>query len=69
MIITANHPFSQWDTIFPDNMMAVASIDRLLHHATVINITGDSYRTKGKTNRKIYKLKSAMLVVVTGKAS
>ena len=46
LIITANHPFSQWDTIFPDNMMAVASIDRLVHHATVINITGDSYRVK-----------------------
>lgn len=52
MIITANHPFSQWDTIFPDNMMAVASIDRLLHHATVINITGDSYRTKGKNKQE-----------------
>lgn len=50
LIITANQPFSQWDTIFPDNMMAVASIDRLLHHATVINITGESYRIKNKKN-------------------
>jgi DNA replication protein DnaC len=48
LIITANQPFSQWDTIFPDNMMAVASIDRLVHHATVIHITGESYRTKHK---------------------
>lgn len=48
LIITANQPFSQWDSIFPDNMMAVASIDRLLHHATVINITGESYRVKNK---------------------
>lgn len=46
IIITANQPFGQWDTIFPDNMMAVAAIDRLIHHATVVNITGDSYRTK-----------------------
>ena len=46
LIITANQPFGQWDTIFPDNMMAVAAIDRLIHHATIIHITGDSFRTK-----------------------
>jgi DNA replication protein DnaC len=43
-IITANQPFSEWDSIFPDNMMAVAAIDRLIHHATIINITEQSYR-------------------------
>jgi DNA replication protein DnaC len=48
LIITANQPFSEWDNIFPDNMMAVASIDRLVHHATIINITGESYRVKNK---------------------
>jgi len=48
LIITANQPFSKWDTIFPDNMMAVAAIDRLVHHATVININGESYRLKSK---------------------
>lgn len=46
LIITANQPFSQWENIFPDNMMAVASIDRLVHHATIIKLEGDSYRTK-----------------------
>jgi len=44
LIITANQPFSEWDSIFPDNMMAVAAIDRLIHHATIINITEHSYR-------------------------
>ena len=48
LIITANQPFSEWDKIFPDNMMAVAAIDRLVHHATVINIEGESYRMKKK---------------------
>ena len=48
LIITANQPFSQWDSIFPDNMMAVASIDRLVHHASIINIEGESYRTRNK---------------------
>lgn len=49
LIITANQPFSQWDNIFPDSMMAVASIDRLVHHATIISIEGESYRIKNKT--------------------
>ena len=45
LIITANQPFSEWDKIFPDNMMAVAAVDRLVHHATIINITKEeSYR-------------------------
>ena len=51
LIITANQPFSQWDSIFPDNSMAVAAIDRLVHHATVINITGKSYRSKKKEKK------------------
>jgi len=46
MIITANQPFGEWDSIFPDNMMAVAAIDRLVHHSTIINIQEKSYRTK-----------------------
>jgi DNA replication protein DnaC len=44
IIITSNQPFGEWDQIFPDNMMAVAAIDRVIHHATIINITEDSYR-------------------------
>ena len=46
IIITANQPFSEWDEIFPDSMMAVAAVDRLIHHATVINIESDSYRKR-----------------------
>ena len=48
VIITANQPFSQWDTIFPDSMMTVAAIDRLVHHATILNIGDESYRAKNK---------------------
>jgi DNA replication protein DnaC len=43
LIITANQPFGEWDEIFPDGMMAVAAVDRLVHHATLITIEGDSY--------------------------
>jgi DNA replication protein DnaC len=50
VIITANQPFSQWDTIFPDSMMTVAAIDRLVHHATILNIGDVSYRAKNKEN-------------------
>jgi DNA replication protein DnaC len=44
LMITSNQPFSEWGQIFPDNIMAVAAIDRLVHHATIINITDESYR-------------------------
>lgn len=53
LIITANQPFSEWDSIFPDNMMAVAAIDRLIHHATIFNIKEESYRQQqAKTKKK-----------------
>ncbi len=48
LLITSNQAFSEWDQIFPDSVMAVAAIDRLVHHATIINIQDDSYRTKAK---------------------
>ena len=51
MIITANQPFSQWGELFPDQVMAVAAIDRLIHHATIINIKGESYRAKQAKQR------------------
>ncbi|EAZ97076.1 IS21-like element helper ATPase IstB [Marinobacter sp. ELB17] len=44
LIVTANQPFSEWDQIFPDSMMTVAAIDRLIHHATIIELEGESYR-------------------------
>jgi len=44
LIITSNLAFGEWDQIFPDNIMAVAAIDRLVHHATIINVTDESYR-------------------------
>jgi DNA replication protein DnaC len=51
VIITSNQPFSAWDRIFPDDMMAVAAIDRLIHHAHVIELSGESYRKKTHTQR------------------
>ena len=53
IIVTANQPFSEWDSIFPDNMMAVAAIDRLIHHASIINIKEQSYRKATSANKKL----------------
>ena len=52
LLITSNQPFSEWDQIFPDNVMAVAAVDRLVHHATIVNITEESYRRRHSANTK-----------------
>jgi DNA replication protein DnaC len=46
LIVTSNQPFAEWDRIFPDQMMTVAAVDRLVHHATIIEVGSDSYRRK-----------------------
>ena len=47
-IVTTNIDLSRWKSIFGDPIMAHAILDRLLHHSTIINIVGESYRLKGK---------------------
>jgi len=52
LILTSNLPFTQWATAFAnDQTLTAAMLDRLLHHAHIIQITGESYRLKDK--RKI----------------
>jgi DNA replication protein DnaC len=46
IILSSNRSFSDWGDIFNDNIIASAILDRLLHHSTVINIKGNSYRLK-----------------------
>ena len=45
-IITTNSPFSKWSDIFQESVLTNALLDRLLHHCSVININGPSYRLK-----------------------
>jgi DNA replication protein DnaC len=45
-ILTSNKMFSQWNEVFSDLTIASAILDRILHHCTVINIKGESYRLK-----------------------
>src|SRR5882724_5552751 len=48
LIVTSNKPFSAWGEIFGDDAVAVAMIDRLVHHAELISLKGDSYRLKDR---------------------
>ena len=49
-IITTNKPLSQWGEVFGDSVLANASLDRLVHHSYIFNITGRSYRSMDKIN-------------------
>jgi len=46
MILTSNRGFGEWGEIFGDAVVATALLDRLLHHAAVIQIEGSSYRLR-----------------------
>lgn len=48
MIVTSNKSFLDWGEVFNDHVLATAILDRLLHHATTLNIKGESYRLKEK---------------------
>lgn len=48
VVITSNLVFSQWDQIFKDPMTTMAAVDRLVHHATILEFTGDTQRTPKK---------------------
>jgi DNA replication protein DnaC len=48
LIVTSNKPFSAWGEIFGDEVTAVAMIDRLVHHAEILALKGDSYRLRDK---------------------
>lgn len=51
LVITSNLPFSQWDTVFKDAMTTMAAVDRLVHHSTVIELNGESFRAQTATRR------------------
>lgn len=51
-IITTNINFNSWDDVFFDPVIANAILDRVLHHAHVVNITGKSYRLKKYTDQE-----------------
>jgi DNA replication protein DnaC len=48
LIVTSNKPFSAWGEIFGDDVVAAAMIDRLVHHAEILALKGDSYRLRDR---------------------
>ncbi len=52
ILITANQPFGEWGRIFPDPAMTLAAVDRLVHHATIIEMNVESYRRRVALERK-----------------
>jgi DNA replication protein DnaC len=52
VVITSNLVFSQWDQIFKDPMTTMAAVDRLVHHATILEFTGDSVRASAAKQRQ-----------------
>lgn len=48
LVVTSNKPFGRWGEVFGDDVVAAAMIDRLVHHAEVISLKGDSYRLKDR---------------------
>ena len=48
VIVTSNKPFGRWGEVFGDATVAAAMIDRLVHHAEVVALKGDSYRLKDR---------------------
>ena len=51
VIVTSNKSFENWVEVFPDAVIASAILDRLVHHATIIEVTSDSYRRKEALDR------------------
>jgi DNA replication protein DnaC len=48
LVVTSNKPFGRWGEVFGDDVVAAAMIDRLVHHADVVALKGDSYRLKDR---------------------
>ena len=52
ILITANQPFGEWNRIFPDPAMTLAAVDRLVHHATILELNVESYRRRTAVERR-----------------
>jgi DNA replication protein DnaC len=51
IILTTNKPFAEWNEVFPNSSSVTALVDRLMHHAEIVKIDGDSYRAKEAKER------------------
>ena len=51
LMVTTNQPFSAWERIFADKAMTIAAVDRLVHHAHILTLEGESYRRQAAFER------------------
>jgi hypothetical protein len=54
LLITANQPFGEWGKVFPDPAMTVAVVDRLVHHATILEMNVESFSPGPGAHRGAY---------------
>lgn len=54
IILSSNKSFSEWGELFTDPVLATALLDRLLHHSSILNIRGQSYRLKEKRQAGLF---------------
>lgn len=60
LIVTTNRNFEDWGALFGDKVMPSAIIDRIVHHAVIVRVTGNSYRIKNLTEvQDLYKIEEA----------
>lgn len=57
LVVTTNKSFSEWNEVFPNASCVVALIDRLVHHAEITQIVGESYRRKEAKERGVKRTK------------
>jgi DNA replication protein DnaC len=55
VILTTNRPFKEWNEVFPNAACIVTLLDRLLHHAEVSKIEGDSYRVRESEQETVHR--------------
>ena len=51
-IVTTNRPFSEWTEVFPNAACVTSLVDRLMHHAEIVGIEGDSFRLREAMERQ-----------------
>jgi DNA replication protein DnaC len=52
LLITSNQPFGEWTSVFPDAAMTLAAVDRLVHHAVILEMNVESYRRRSAATRQ-----------------
>jgi DNA replication protein DnaC len=58
-LVTTNRPFSEWGEVFPNAACVVSLVDRLMHHAEIIGLEGESYRLREARERSERKQRKA----------